>query len=75
MKVKTVDDLFLIRKSSIKVLDQIGKLILQNLKEERKMVFPAKIETTNAIVKRYLKKGVIKRSINGGKVTRKNKYY
>ena len=59
MKVKTVDDLFLIRKSSIKVLDQIGKLILQQLKEGRKMVFPAKIETTNAIIKNYYKKKML----------------
>ena len=73
MKVKTLEDFDLLRDSTWHVINQISRLAGIQIGRERNLTFPANIETTNTLVKKYLKRGIIDRPMRGGKITRKRK--
>ena len=73
MKVKTLDDSELLRDSTWHVVNEISRLVGRQVGEERKLNFPANIETTNTMIKKILKRKVIARPMRGGKLIRKHK--
>ena len=73
MKVKTLDNFELLRDSTWHVVNEISRLVGRQIGEERKLNFPANIETTNTMIKKFLKRGLIERPMRGGKITRKRK--
>ena len=66
MRVKTLDHLEAVRQSTYHVIDEIVRLLGVQYARERVRKFPNRIETTNDLIKRLIKKNKIKRTVAGG---------
>ena len=66
MRVKNLEHLEVIRQSTYHVIDEIVRLLGVQYARERVRKFPNRIETTNNLIKRYLEKNKIKRTVAGG---------
>ena len=67
MKVKTKDDMYAITNSTHFVLSELSKLLNKELGKLQNAKYPTTIMTTNNFIKNNLKRGVIKRTVRGGK--------
>ena len=66
MRVKNLDHLEAIRQSTYHVIDEIVRLLGVQYARERVRKFQNRVETTNNLIKRYLEKNKIKRTVAGG---------
>ena len=67
MKIKTKDDMYKLTASTLFVISELQQKLNKEISKLQNVKYPVNVNTTNNFIKNNLKKGIIKRSVRGGK--------